>query len=155
MTALSRSMANSLDDERRAGWMVENGWAVAFRRSSEIYVERKARAREKRLGLWLASSRRGGSGELASRTPTISRGRCRRLPRYVHRDHDYLKSCCPSTAASRKRTSIVPIRLTRLGVSIDDSLALGSIRPNPTGRISGVGRAFPQRRPFHSDHKER
>jgi endonuclease YncB( thermonuclease family) len=52
MTALSRSMANSLDDERRAGWMVENGWAVAFRRSSEIYVERKARAREKRLGLW-------------------------------------------------------------------------------------------------------
>jgi endonuclease YncB( thermonuclease family) len=32
--------------------MVENAWAVAFRRYSEIYIEREARAREKRLGLW-------------------------------------------------------------------------------------------------------
>jgi hypothetical protein len=155
MTAPSRSMANSLDDERRAGWMVENGWAVRSGDPARSMSSGKLGLGRSGSACGLASSRRGGSGELASRTPTISRARCRRITRYVHRDNDYLKSCCPSTAASRKRTSIVPIRLTRLGVSIDDSLALGSIRPNPTGRISGVGRAFPQRRPFHSDHKER
>jgi len=32
--------------------MVENGWAVAFRRYSEVYVAQEARARDKRAGLW-------------------------------------------------------------------------------------------------------
>ena len=34
----------SLNGEDLGGWMVENGWAVAFRRYSELYVEREARA---------------------------------------------------------------------------------------------------------------
>jgi endonuclease YncB( thermonuclease family) len=42
----------SLNGEDLGGWMVENGWAVAFRRYSEIYVEQENRAREKRIGLW-------------------------------------------------------------------------------------------------------
>jgi endonuclease YncB( thermonuclease family) len=42
----------SLDSEDLGGWMVENGWAVAFRRYSEVYVEQEARARERRVGLW-------------------------------------------------------------------------------------------------------
>ena len=42
----------ALNGEDLGGWMVENGWAVAFRRYSVLYVEREARAREKRIGLW-------------------------------------------------------------------------------------------------------
>jgi endonuclease YncB( thermonuclease family) len=42
----------SLHGEDLGGWMVENGWAVAFRKYSELYVERESRAREKRVGLW-------------------------------------------------------------------------------------------------------
>jgi endonuclease YncB( thermonuclease family) len=42
----------SLNGEDLGGWLVENGWAVAFRRYSELYVEREARARERRIGLW-------------------------------------------------------------------------------------------------------
>jgi endonuclease YncB( thermonuclease family) len=42
----------SLDGEDLGGWMVENGWAVAFRKYSELYVKREARARGKRVGLW-------------------------------------------------------------------------------------------------------
>jgi endonuclease YncB( thermonuclease family) len=41
-----------LNGEDLGGWMVENGWALAFRRYSEIYVEQEARARENRMGLW-------------------------------------------------------------------------------------------------------
>jgi endonuclease YncB( thermonuclease family) len=32
--------------------MVENGWAVAFRKYSELYVEQETRARDGRIGLW-------------------------------------------------------------------------------------------------------
>jgi len=32
--------------------MVENGWAVAFRRYSEQYIGQETRARNKQLGLW-------------------------------------------------------------------------------------------------------
>jgi endonuclease YncB( thermonuclease family) len=42
----------SLNGVDLGGWMVENGWAVAFRKYSDLYVEREARAREKRIGLW-------------------------------------------------------------------------------------------------------
>jgi endonuclease YncB( thermonuclease family) len=42
----------ALNGEDLGGWMVENGWAVALRRYSELYVEREARARERRVGLW-------------------------------------------------------------------------------------------------------
>ena len=42
-----------LNGEDLGGWMVENGWAVAYRKySGNLYVEREARAREKRVGLW-------------------------------------------------------------------------------------------------------
>ena len=33
-------------------WMVENGWAIAFRRYSTEYVESEARARDNKLGMW-------------------------------------------------------------------------------------------------------
>jgi endonuclease YncB( thermonuclease family) len=42
----------TLNGEDLGGWMVENGWAVAFRKYSELYVERESRTREKRVGLW-------------------------------------------------------------------------------------------------------
>jgi endonuclease YncB( thermonuclease family) len=38
--------------EDLGGWMVEHGWAVAFRRYSELYVGQEARARKKQVGLW-------------------------------------------------------------------------------------------------------
>lgn len=34
------------------GWMVEQGWAVAFRRYSEVYVNQEDQARSARAGLW-------------------------------------------------------------------------------------------------------
>jgi endonuclease YncB( thermonuclease family) len=33
-------------------WMVEQGWAVAFRRYSEVYVHQEDRARAGRAGMW-------------------------------------------------------------------------------------------------------
>lgn len=41
-----------LNGEDLNGWMVENGWAVAFRRYSEQYIGQETRARNKQLGLW-------------------------------------------------------------------------------------------------------
>jgi endonuclease YncB( thermonuclease family) len=42
----------TINGEDLGGWMVEHGWAVAFRRYSELYVGQEARARKKRVGLW-------------------------------------------------------------------------------------------------------
>ena len=36
-------------------WMVESGWAVAYRRYSTRYVEEEAAAREARRGIWRGS----------------------------------------------------------------------------------------------------
>jgi endonuclease YncB( thermonuclease family) len=38
-----------------AGWMVEHGWAVAYRRYSLAYVDQENRAREQRQGIWVGS----------------------------------------------------------------------------------------------------
>ncbi len=37
------------------GWMVENGWAVAYRHYSRDYVAAEERARARRLGIWAGS----------------------------------------------------------------------------------------------------
>lgn len=37
------------------GWMVEHGWAVAYRRFSLEYVDQEKRAREQKQGLWAGS----------------------------------------------------------------------------------------------------
>jgi len=44
-----------LNGEDLNAWMVENGWAVAFRRDSAQYVEQEAHARSNQLGLWSGS----------------------------------------------------------------------------------------------------
>jgi endonuclease YncB( thermonuclease family) len=37
------------------GWMVEHGWAVAYRRYSLVYVDQENRAREQKQGIWAGS----------------------------------------------------------------------------------------------------
>jgi endonuclease YncB( thermonuclease family) len=37
------------------GWMVEHGWAVAYRRYSLAYVDQENRAREQKQGIWAGS----------------------------------------------------------------------------------------------------
>ncbi|MHC2625064.1 endonuclease YncB(thermonuclease family) [Bradyrhizobium huanghuaihaiense] len=37
------------------GWMVEHGWAVAYRRFSLAYVDQENRAREQKQGIWAGS----------------------------------------------------------------------------------------------------
>lgn len=41
-----------LDGEDIGAWMVENGWAVAYRRYGTEYVAAEGRAREAGLGIW-------------------------------------------------------------------------------------------------------
>lgn len=37
------------------GWMVEHGWAIAYRRFSLAYVDQENRAREQKQGIWAGS----------------------------------------------------------------------------------------------------
>lgn len=37
------------------GWMVQQGWALAFRRYSDVYAAREAEARAQRRGVWSSS----------------------------------------------------------------------------------------------------
>jgi endonuclease YncB( thermonuclease family) len=41
-----------VDDVDVNGWMVEQGWAVSYRRFSDEYVGQENRAREARRGIW-------------------------------------------------------------------------------------------------------
>ncbi|WP_316232852.1 thermonuclease family protein [Bradyrhizobium sp. SZCCHNPS2010] len=50
--AVARCMVNSTDV---GAWMVEHGWAVAYRRYSLAYVDQESRARELKLGMWAGS----------------------------------------------------------------------------------------------------
>lgn len=44
-----------VDSTDIAGWMVEHGWAVAYRRYSLAYVAEENRAHEQRQGIWAGS----------------------------------------------------------------------------------------------------
>lgn len=44
----------SLRGEDVGGWMVENGWAVAYRRYGTRYVAAEDRARKARRGIWVS-----------------------------------------------------------------------------------------------------
>ena len=54
------------------GWLVEQGWALAFRRYGKQYVPVEARARAARRGLWSGSFvppwawRKGNAGEVSA-----------------------------------------------------------------------------------------
>jgi endonuclease YncB( thermonuclease family) len=50
--AIARCLAGSIDV---GGWMVEHGWAVAYRRYSLAYVDQENRAREQKQGIWAGS----------------------------------------------------------------------------------------------------
>ncbi len=45
----------SVGDTDLGGWMVENGWALAYRRYGVDYVSQEETAREARRGLWAGS----------------------------------------------------------------------------------------------------
>ena len=54
------------------GWLVEQGWALAFRRYGLAYVAQEDRARDARRGLWAGSFvppwalRRGNKGAVSA-----------------------------------------------------------------------------------------
>ncbi|MEH7830344.1 thermonuclease family protein [Gemmobacter denitrificans] len=50
----SRSVAicATSDDEDLGGWLVESGWALAYRRYGPQYVDAEARAKAAGLGIW-------------------------------------------------------------------------------------------------------
>lgn len=50
--AIARCLVGATDI---GGWMVEHGWAVAYRRYSLAYVGQESRAREQKQGIWAGS----------------------------------------------------------------------------------------------------
>lgn len=64
-----RMVAICATDYDLGNWMVQNGWAVAFRRYSDLYVAAEAQARHDHVGMWAGSFENPALWRKANKSP--------------------------------------------------------------------------------------
>jgi endonuclease YncB( thermonuclease family) len=64
-----RMVAICSADDDFGGWMVLNGWAIAYRRYSEIYIGHENQARSAQIGLWAGAFENPAQWRKANKSP--------------------------------------------------------------------------------------